>query len=65
MDDEIKQYMTLKTYAAELLNILCKFQDGTLSQIFEYAFNILQNKQKGASKALMLLVSAILQHQAR
>lgn len=40
-EDPIKQYETLKTMASDFLSSLCKFQDGTLTQIFEYALGVL------------------------
>lgn len=60
-EDPIKQYETLKTLASDFLSSLCKFQDGTLTQIFEHSFGVLENKIKSTySKSTMLLVIACL-----
>jgi len=40
-DEEIKQFETLKTYAADFLSSLCQFQDGTLTHIFEHAMGVI------------------------
>lgn len=60
-EDEIQQYETLKTCAAELLSTLCKFQDGTLSQIFDFALNVIEGKVGSPfPKSLMLFLLSIL-----
>ena len=65
-EQEIKQFETLKTYAADLLNSLCQFQDGTLTQIYEHAFDILENKVKGLySKSTMMIVMTCLRTQIK
>ena len=56
----------MKTFAADFLCALCKFQDGTLTQIFEHAFSILENRvQNQYSKSTMLTVMCCLKDNLR
>jgi hypothetical protein len=57
----VKQYQTLKTFSADFLSSLCKFQDGTLTHIFEHALGVIEKKIKSIySPSTMLLVVACL-----
>ena len=59
--DEVKQHETLKTFAAQFLNTLCKYQDGTLSHLFEYAIGVITQKVVSIHyKSNMFIVLAIL-----
>lgn len=56
----------MRTYAADFLNSLCQFQDGTLTKIFEHAFEIIENKTQGKySKSTMLIVITCLRYQLK
>ena len=63
-EEAIEQFETLKTYAAELLNAVCKYQDGCLSSLVEHALLVLENQIGGEGrKTLMLLVICIVNGQ--